>query len=110
MIHQLSQQKALECLVDVEAVKAKIETIIDERQGLSEAINQISFVEQVFPSDANFILAKVDDADQRYKQLIDKKIVVRNRTNQPLCTNCLRFTVGTKTENEILINTLKALE
>ncbi|HUH46740.1 MAG TPA: hypothetical protein VLZ54_06285, partial [Arenibacter sp.] len=59
--------------------------------------------------DANFILAKVDDADKRYDQLLKHGIVVRNRTTQPLCKNTLRFTVGTKEENQKLINILKQL-
>ena len=63
----------------------------------------------MYPSDANFLLVKVDDANKRYNQLIEKGIVVRNRTNQPLCENCLRFTVGTKAENEKLITALKSL-
>ena len=60
-------------------------------------------------TEANFILAKVDDANKRYKQLIEKGVVVRNRTTQPLCKNTLRFSIGTKIENQILIKILKQL-
>ena len=69
----------------------------------------ISFISKVHPSDANFILVKVDDANKRYQELINEGIVVRNRTTQLLCENCLRFTVGTKEENEKLVKTLNKL-
>jgi histidinol-phosphate aminotransferase len=63
----------------------------------------------VYPSDANFVLVKVADSNTRYSELIDKGIVVRNRTTQPLCQNCLRFTVGSQMENIKLITALKTL-
>ena len=69
----------------------------------------MSIVKTVYPSDANFVLVKVDDANKRYTQLIEKGVVVRNRTTQPLCENCLRFTVGTPNENKILITILNQL-
>jgi histidinol-phosphate aminotransferase len=62
---------------------------------------------KVYPSDANFLLVKVDNAIVRYNQLVEYGIIVRNRTNQPICENCLRFTVGTKEENKKLMKTLK---
>ncbi|WP_178985278.1 histidinol-phosphate transaminase [Winogradskyella helgolandensis] len=105
-INQLTQAKALDRLNDIDSVHNEVKSIIYEREKLSKALTSITFVQNVFPSDANFILAKVDDANQRYQQLIEKGIVVRNRTNQPLCENCLRFSVGTKEENEKLIQTL----
>jgi len=74
-----------------------------------KALERLNALEKVYKSDANFLLVKVDDADKRYKQLIEKGMVVRNRTNQPLCENCLRFTIGTQQENEKLIKTLKEL-
>ena len=75
-----------------------------------EALKNITFVSKIYPSDANFILVKVDDANKRYNQLIGKGIVIRNRTTQVGCENCLRFTVGISEENEKLINTLKDLK
>ena len=69
-----------------------------------------SFINKIYPSDANFILVKVDDANKRYSQLIEKGIVIRNRTNQPLCENCLRLTIGTKLENKKLINAFKSIK
>ncbi|MFD1014815.1 histidinol-phosphate transaminase [Winogradskyella rapida] len=108
-INQLSQNKALERLNALEDIDNEVKSIILERGVLNQALQTIDFVSAVYPSDANFILAKVDDANKRYQQLVNQGIVVRNRTNQPLCENCLRFSVGTKEENEKLIQTLKTL-
>ncbi|WP_299228155.1 histidinol-phosphate transaminase [uncultured Psychroserpens sp.] len=108
-INTLTQQKALERLSKSKMVYDEIQKILMQRDRLSSQLNTISFVENVFPSDANFILVKVDNAQLRYDQLLKKQIVVRNRTNESGCENCLRFTVGTETENEKLINALKQL-
>lgn len=108
-VNELTQQKALERLSIPEDVKNEIQNILQQRNWLAEKLKNIAFVEIIYPSDANFVLVKVDNAIKRYDQLIQKGIVVRNRTNQPGCENCLRFTIGTKTENEKLITTLKTL-
>lgn len=108
-INTLTQEKAIEKLSDANGVKTQISNIKRERNMLVKALNNISFIALVYLSDANFLLVKVDDANKRYKQLISKGIVVRNRTNQPLCNNCLRFTVGTTIENNKLIEVLKNL-
>jgi histidinol-phosphate aminotransferase len=108
-INELTQQKALERLSIPEDVKNEIQNILQQRNWLAEKLKNIAFVEIIYPSHANFVLVKVDNAIKRYDQLIQKGIVVRNRTNQPGCENCLRFTIGTKTENEKLITTLKTL-
>ena len=106
-INALTQEKALERLQDIERVKEQIATIIEQRDKLIQELTTIKFVDRVYPSDANFVLVKVDDATKRYNQLLEKGIVVRNRTNQTNCENCLRFTVGTALENSTLIKTLK---
>ena len=108
-INQLTQDKALERLQSIGDIKLEIETIINERAGMILALESIPVIRNVYASDANFLLVKIDDANKRYKQLVEKGIVVRNRTNQPLCDNCLRFTIGTSTENKRLIETLKEL-
>ncbi len=92
-----------------DTVNEEIKNILNERTKLATALNDISIIENVYPSDANFILVRVDDANRRYQELISKGIVVRNRTNQPLCENCLRFTVGNMEENNLLIKALKEL-
>jgi histidinol-phosphate aminotransferase len=108
-INELTQQAALKRLNAIDAINTEVKTILDQRTQLSKAIEAIDFVENVYTSDANFLLVKVDDANNRYKQLIDKGIVTRNRTTQPLCENCLRFTVGTEKENEKLIECLRLI-
>jgi histidinol-phosphate aminotransferase len=108
-VNQLTQDKALERLNSLEKVNKEVNQILTERKRLRKALKSISIVKKVYKSDANFLLVKVDDANKRYQQLVEKGIVVRNRTNQPLCENCLRFTVGLSHENETLIKTLKEL-
>lgn len=108
-VNQLTQDKALERLNNLENVTNEVESILNERQTLMDELSDVSYIETLFPSDANFILARVDDANKRYAQLIEKGVVVRNRTTQPLCENCLRFTVGTTEENKTLIKKLNEL-
>ena len=108
-VNELTQVKALERLEDQENVAAEIQQIIENRDALFNALQDIPFVEKTYPSDANFILVKVDDANLRYDQLVENGIVIRNRTTQPLCENCLRFTVGTTKENQKLIRILNEL-
>ncbi|MEH6537804.1 MAG: histidinol-phosphate transaminase [Psychroserpens sp.] len=108
-VNELTQQKALERLSKPQIVSEEIQKILEQRDWLISEVEDLLFVERVFPSDANFILVKVDDASRRYSELIDKGIVVRNRTTQPLCENSLRFTVGSQMENIKLITVLKQL-
>jgi len=109
-VNELTQKKALERILNVEKVKSEVVEILKERDMLSKVLLQLNFVIQVYDSDANFVLAKVDNATNRYNQLLKKGIVVRNRTTQPLCENTLRFTIGTKQENEKLIQVLKEIQ
>ena len=106
-VNQLTQDVALQSLLNQEKVKNNITAIISERNQLIRALENVEIVEKVYSSDANFLLVQVDDATLRYKQLVKLGIIVRNRTTQILCDNCLRFTVGTADENKKLINTLK---
>jgi histidinol-phosphate aminotransferase len=108
-VNQLTQQTALKALQNSIKTNNEIAIIISERNKLIIDLEEISFIVKVYPSDANFLLVKVDNAIVRYNQLVEHKIIVRNRTNLPLCENCLRFTVGTKEENKKLMNTLKLL-
>ncbi|WP_340155596.1 histidinol-phosphate transaminase [uncultured Winogradskyella sp.] len=108
-INQLTQDKASERLSNIKDIENEVNIILNEREKLAAELESIPLVEIVYTSDANFLLVRVDDANKRYKQLIEKGIVVRNRTTQPLCENCLRFTVGTTVENQKLIKTLKAI-
>ncbi|MAD29956.1 MAG: histidinol-phosphate transaminase [Flavobacteriaceae bacterium] len=106
-VNQLTQDVALQSLLNQEKVKNNITAIISERNQLIRDLENVEIVEKVYSSDANFLLVQVDDATLRYKQLVKLGIIVRNRTTQILCDNCLRFTVGTADENKKLINTLK---
>lgn len=105
-INQLTQEFAFNYLQKIEEIELQIKEIIAERKLLNEALKEFSFIEQVYPSDANFILARIDDANKLYDYLISLGIVVRNRSTQPLCQSTLRFTIGTKNENKELINAL----
>jgi histidinol-phosphate aminotransferase len=108
-VNELTQLKALERLSNAKKVSEEIKKISEQRDWLISELKKIPFVNIVYASDANFVLVKVDNANERYSQLIAQGIVVRNRTNQPLCENCLRFTVGTQQENIKLIKALKTL-
>ena len=109
-VNQLTQNFAFQRLSDLETINWEVKTLVSYRKQLESELSKISFIQRMYPSDANFLLVKVDDANKRYKQLIEKGIVVRNRTTQPLCENCLRFTVGTKDENKALVMALLALQ
>jgi len=108
-VNELTQRRALERLNDPEKIKSEIASIIEQREELLKVLVGIKFVEKIYPTEANFILVKVDDANKRYNELIAKGIVIRNRTTQPLCDNCLRLTIGTELENTKLIEALKSV-
>jgi histidinol-phosphate aminotransferase len=108
-VNELTQQRAIVRLNDSNKIKSEIESIIKQREVLLKVLLNINFVVKIYPTEANFILIKVDDANKRYDELIAKGIVIRNRTTQPLCDNCLRLTVGTEQENMKLIEVLKQL-
>lgn len=108
-VNELTQQRAIDRLSIEGLAEKEIKAILDERDHLISELEMIDFISKVYPSDANFILVKVDDAARRYDELIEKGVVIRNRTTQPGCENCLRFTVGTSDENLKLISTLKSI-
>lgn len=109
-VNELTQQRAKERLLKFEDVQDEIKSILEERKNLKISLETVSYVSKIYPSDANFILVKVDDANVRYSQLLEKGIVIRNRTTQALCENTLRLTVGTQVENKKLIEALKNIE
>ena len=108
-VNELTQQRALERVENLEKVQKEVRDILKEREKLVVEFSKIGFVKKVYPTDANFVLVKVDDANRRYNELLQKGIVIRNRTKQPLCENTLRFTVGTTNENVKLIEVLKTI-
>lgn len=109
-VNELTQQRAVERLQNMEIVKNEINLIIEQKDNLLKALVELNFIKKIYPTEANFILIKVDDATKRYNQLLEKGIVIRNRTTQPLCENCLRLTIGTEEENKKLIEALSLLE
>ena len=108
-VNQLTQDVALKALLNRDEVNNQITAITSERNQLIKDLEKLDIVDKVYASDANFLLVKVDNANLRYEQLLNNGIVVRNRSNQMLCENCLRFTIGTKEDNEKLITTLKLI-
>jgi len=108
-INTLSQNKAVEILLQERLYNEKLRLISKEKTKLRKTLTNSQLVEKVFPSDANFLLVKFKNAKYVYKKLTDKGIVVRDRSNQPFCDNCLRITVGTELENKILIEELNKI-
>lgn len=108
-VNELTQQRTLDRLENPKQIKEEISSIIAQREELLKVLNEVNFVSTIYPTEANFILIKVDNANQRYDELIAKGIVIRNRTTQPLCENTLRLTIGTAEENQKLIAALKSL-
>lgn len=108
-VNELTQQRAIFRLGNEAKINSEIESIIAQRTDLLKVLLNVKFVEKIYPTEANFILIKVDDANKRYDELIAKGIVIRNRTTQPLCENTLRLTIGTEVENKKLIEALSSL-
>ena len=106
-VNQLTQQKALEVLGDMAGIQKKCNMILEERANLASACSLLPLCQAVYPTSANFFLMKVTDANAIYNYLVDCGIIVRNRTNVSLCGNCLRVTIGTKEENNILLSALR---
>ena len=106
-VNLLTQEKALEVLSDITKIHQRINAIVESRNNLIDAFSQLPICSKVYPTDANFFLAKVCDANQIYNYLIDKGIVVRNRHNITLCNDCLRITIGSNEENRLLLSALR---
>ena len=106
-VNQLTQQQALEALKDPFEVDQWVKILLQERSRMIEAFRELPICEKVYPTDANFFLAKMTDATKIYNYLVDRGIIVRNRHRVQLCQNCLRITIGTKTENSELVAALR---
>lgn len=106
-VNILTQQQALKVLGNVAKKESQVKEILAQRDVLKNLLLSLSCVEEIYPSDSNFLLVKVNDANGIYKYLQDKGIIVRNRHRVTLCANCLRITVGTPTENAEIYNALK---
>ncbi|MCL1672668.1 histidinol-phosphate transaminase [Elizabethkingia ursingii] len=104
-VSQLNQEAALIALVDDEKYQSEIKTILEEKERLEKALLKLAVIKKIYPSDANFILAEVNDADEIYNNLVQQKIITRNRSS--VIANCIRITIGTTEENNQLIAALK---
>ena len=106
-VNALTQQQALEALKHPIDVEQWVRVLLQERTIMMQAFAMLPICEKVYPTEANFFLAKMNDATRIYNYLVDQGIIVRNRTRVQLCQNCLRITIGTKTENSELIAALR---
>jgi len=106
-VNQLTQQQAMEMLKDPFEIDKYVKTLLQERSRLIAAFRELPICEQIYPTDANFFLTRVTDAKRIYDYLVDKGIIVRNRSRIQLCQNCLRITIGTRTENNELLSALR---
>ena len=108
-VNALTSKFALQAFDHLETVRFNIDKLKQERQKLREELAKFSSVRKIYPSDANFLLIKIDNAVKTYNKLAEKGVIVRYRGNEPLCDDCLRVTVGTPDENEIFLETLNEL-
>jgi histidinol-phosphate aminotransferase len=108
-INILTQQVALEKLSTAEEKNKQVDSILQQRSALIQQLQTLPMVQHVHPTDANFVLVKMKGARNIYNQLIERSIIVRDRSTVVLCADCLRITVGTPEENKKLIETLKTL-
>ena len=97
----------MEAFKDSYEIEKWVNILILERGRMIESFNDLPICEHVYPTDANFFLARMSDAQAIYEYLVDKGIIVRNRTRIKLCQNCLRITIGTKSENNELLAALR---
>ncbi|MDR1666588.1 MAG: histidinol-phosphate transaminase [Bacteroidales bacterium] len=109
-INQLTQDYVLQMLPEKEQVKQWVDVLLREREKLKKRLSELPCIEKLYPTDANFILVKVADADAIYRFLTEKGVIVRNRNAVSLCAGCLRITVGTPEENRTLTDTLQQFQ
>ena len=110
-VNELTQQRAIKRLQEMDVIQNEVAQLVSERKRLHQELECcVCYIEKVYPSDGNFLLIKVDDATKRYNQLLKAGVVVRNRTTEALCENCLRISVGICEENQILLNALKSIQ
>lgn len=107
-ISQSTQDLALEALKNISVVNEWIKLTVADREKLIVDLATLPFVKKVYPSDANFVLTEVEDATKTYTYLVEQGIIIRDRSKVTLCEGCLRITVGTPQENEILLTALKS--
>lgn len=105
-VNKLTQERVLELLKKQSECRKQVVMVVEEREKLINAFSSLPICQKIYPTSANFFLAKVDGADAIYRYLVEQGIVVRNRSKVALCDNCLRITIGTKAENSALLSAL----
>lgn len=108
-LNLLTQEAVYKQVENVDQKNEWVKALLMERKKMMAALKALPLVKQIYPTDANFVLVKVDDANGAYKQLVDKGIIVRNRNSVTLCEGCLRITVGTPSENKQLLTALQQM-
>jgi histidinol-phosphate aminotransferase len=108
-LNLLTQEAVYKQVENVDQKNEWVKALLMERKKMMAALEALPLVKQIYPTDANFVLVKVDDANGAYKQLVDKGIIVRNRNSVTLCEGCLRITVGTPSENKQLLTALQQM-
>lgn len=106
-VNQLTQQQAMAMLKDPFEVDKTVKILLQERTRLMQSFLELPICEKIYPTDANFFLARMTDATRIYDYLVEQGIIVRNRSRIQLCDNCLRITIGTRTENNELLSALR---
>ena len=104
-VSALNQEAALTALANAQQYEEQLAVLIQQRSLLQEEMMKLPIVKKIYPSDANFLLVEVEQANELYRYLVEKKVIVRNRHS--MVPNCIRFTVGTPQENRVLLNELK---
>lgn len=107
-VNQLTQNHALDLLEEYSSIQRWTQEIIEERARVENLLQEIPSIVKIYPSDANFILVRVTDANAIYDYLVKQGVIIRNRHSVVLCENCLRITIGTPEENTQLLNFLQA--
>jgi len=106
-VNVLTQRTALDHLRDIEQKEKWVQLILEQRGWLQKELLQFSIVRNILPSDANFLMVKFDHPGKVFDYLVGKQIIVRDRSRVPLCEGCLRITVGSPEENQLLISALQ---
>ena len=107
-VSALNQEEALKALSNPLEFERQLSVILEQRTLLEKELKELSLVHHVYPSDANFLLVEVTDANKIYQHLVNKKVIIRNRNS--VVRNCLRITVGTPEENRTLLDELEKME
>lgn len=108
-INILTQEKALEQLAENTNMRKWVDELLEEREKMVSALQEISLVRHVYPTDANFVLIRVNNPGSVYNYLVENKIIIRDRSNVALCEGCLRLTIGTPGENKMLLEALNSM-